>query len=161
MSDTKNKEQQKETNKGIADAKKVSLVELIMILLLVGLVFVFFFGMKELKLTKKMEAQAQSKFEAFLPILKNAIAAAEAYKQKDDFGEYPFDIQQMNITTTENEDFILEYDGEGYTFRATSKKAFGKEGIVISYSMDEKLYKIEDPKPDRKPVIKDEWLPQE
>lgn len=161
MSDTKNSVPKKETNKGIADTKKVGLVELIMILLLVGLVFVFYFGMQELKINKELEAKAQAKFEAFLPTIKGAIAAAEAYKQNDDFGDYPFDIDQMNLGEIENEDFILAYDGEQYLFTATSKKAFGKEGIVISYSLNEKLYKIEDPTPERKPVIKDEWLPQE
>lgn len=161
MSDTKNSVPQKEASKGIADTKKVGLVELIMILLLVGLVFVFYFGMQELKQTKLLEAQAQIKFEAFMPILIDAIAAAETYRQNDDFGDYPFDIDQMNLAKTENEDFILEYDGENYAFNAISKKAYGKEGVVISYSLNDKLYKIEDPNPDRKPEIKDEWLPQD
>lgn len=161
MSDTKNSVPQKEASKSVADAKKVGLVELIMILLLVGLVFVFYFGMQELKQTKLLEAQAQAKFEAFIPIITSAIAAAETYKQNDDFGDYPFDIDQMNLTKTETEDFILEYDADQYVFNATSKKAFGKEGIVVSYALNEKLYKIDDPNPDRKPEIKDEWLPQD
>lgn len=78
MSETQ-KNTQNKTNDvpAVAIKHKVSLVELILILLLVGLVFVFIFGMKQLKLDKKAEGMAKNKFEAILPVLQTAIDAAE------------------------------------------------------------------------------------
>ncbi len=162
MSDTKNNTTtQADTLKGIAETKKVSLVELIMILLLIGLIFVFFFGMRQLKIDKAAEALAQTKFEALVPTLQNAIDAAEEFKKTDEFGEYPFDISQLNLGEMESEDFVLEYDGENYAFIATTKPSFGKEGIKVTYVLADRSYSVEDPAPERKPTIKDEWLPQE
>ncbi|HPF09765.1 MAG: hypothetical protein PHU99_05045 [Candidatus Cloacimonetes bacterium] len=162
MSDTKNNTITKtSTNTGLADKNKVSLVELIMILLLVGLIFVFVFGMRQLKIDKAAEALAQTKFETLIPTLQEAIAAAEEFKKTDDFGEYPFDISQMNLGDITMDDFVLEYDGENYAFVATTKESFGKAGIKVTYVLADRSYSVEDPAPERKPTIRDEWLPQE
>ena len=159
----------------VAIKHKVSLVELILILLLVGLVFVFIFGMKQLKLDKKAEGMAKNKFEAILPVLQTAIDAAEAFKRTDDFGDYPFDFGQLNLTATddyainsdaegvqyiETSDFMIKYDAENFGFITITKEEFGKAGIKVIYILSERSYKVEDPSPDRKPTIRDEWLPQ-
>jgi len=160
MSDTKNNATtQSKSSKGVADTQHVSLVELIMILLLIGLVFVFFFGMRQLKKDKAAEAIAQAKFEAVIPTLQTAINAAEEYKKTDDFGEYPFDYSQLNIGEFQNEDFTLEYDGENYAFVLITTPAFGKEGIRVTYVLRDRSYSVADPAPERKPTIRDEWLP--
>lgn len=162
MSDTKNNTTTQAALKaGIADTHKVSLVELSMILLLIGLFFVFFFGMRQLKVDKALEATAQAKFEAMIPTLERAIAAAEAYQKADEFGDYPFDLGQLNLGDLQMEDFVLEYDGETYAFVVSSTAAFGKEGIKVSYVLADRSYSISDPAPDRKPIIRDEWLPQD
>ena len=162
MSETQ-KDTQQSTKKSaqVADSHKVGLVELIMILLLVGLVFVFMFGMRQLKIDKEAEALAQTKFAAVLPTMQKAIDAAEAFKKADEFGDYPFDISQLNLGNVETEDFTLEYNGENYSIIAITKDAFGKAGIKVIYMLNERGFQIEDPAPERKPTIKDEWLPQE
>lgn len=176
MSETQ-KNTPKKTNEVPAVAKKhmVSLVELVMILLLVGLVFVFLFGMKQLKTDKRAEVLAKQKFEAVLPILRTAIDAAEEFKRTDDFGEYPFDFSQLNLTDTdeytiksndegemyiETNDFMIKYDAENFGFITITKEEFGKAGIKVIYVLSERSYKVEDPSGDRKPTIRDEWLPQ-
>ncbi len=177
MSETaKNTETKVVKNAQVADKHKVSLVELIMILLLVGLVFVFFFGMRQLKIDKAAEALAMQKFENVVPVIKAAISAAEEYKRNDDFGDYPFDFGQLNLSDTDDYsiksddtgamyidtgDFLIHYDAESYNFTATSTESFGKADVKVIYSLNDASYQVEDPSPERRPTIRDEWLPQD
>lgn len=177
MSETQKNTQKKTTEvPAVANKHMVSLVELIMILLLVGLVFVFIFGMKQLKTDKKAEAFAKNKFEAILPVLQTAINAAEEFKRTDDFGDYPFDFGQLNLTATgaydiasndegevyiETDDFMIKYDAENYGFNVITREEFGKAGIKVKYLLGDRSYEVDDPSPDRKPTIRDEWLPQD
>nr|MDK2850772.1 hypothetical protein [Candidatus Cloacimonadota bacterium] len=176
MSETKKNTKAKTTNlPPVADKHKVSLVELIMILLLVGLVCVFIFGMKQLRVDKEIEAIAYQKFQDVLPVLQEAVDAAEEFRLNDEFSEYPFDFGQLNMTSTDSytvetsdngeiylqtDDFTIKYDGNDYSFIITSKEEFGKAGIEVIYSLPNHSYQIEDPNPGRRPTIKDEWLPK-
>ncbi|MDI3504006.1 MAG: hypothetical protein PWP64_942 [Candidatus Cloacimonadota bacterium] len=177
MTETQNNTQKKTKSVPVVEDKhKVSLVELIMILLLIGLVFVFVFGMRQLREDKAKEAKARESFAAILPILDTAIEAAEEFKRTDEFGDYPFDFGQLNLSSTddytiqsndngelylETSDFRIHYDSENYGFIVTSKAEFGKAGIEVIYNLADRSYRVEDPAPDKKPTIKDEWLPQE
>jgi len=140
---------------------KVSLVELIMILMLVGLVFVFFFGMKQLKIDKANEAIAQTKFEAIIPNFQKIIAGMESYRKADEFGDYPAFLEELNMGDLNTEDFKFEYVFDTLTITATSLAAFGKADVKVIYSIRDKSYSVEDPSPEKKPTVKDEWLPQE
>lgn len=178
MSDTsKNLEQKKASASGAALIHRVSLVELIFILLLVGLVFVFFFGMQQLKEDKARELIAHEKFEQIVPAIRASIAAAEEYRRTDDFGEYPFDFSQLNIPADDSysivfddetgsmlvdaEDFVISYDGEDYRFIAESTESFGKAGVKVIYTLRDASYEVDDPTPERRPTVLDEWLPQD
>lgn len=178
MSDTsKNLENKKPTASGASLMHKVGLVELIFILLLVGIIFVFFFGMRQLKEDKAIEFIAQEKFEAIIPVFKASIEAAEEYRRTDDFGEYPFDFGQLTIpevaaynTIFDDEtgsmkidagEFLILYDGENYLFIAESTESFGKAGVKVIYSLRDRSYEVSDPAPERKPTVQDEWLPQD
>ena len=145
----------------IAHSNNISLVEMIMILMLVGLVFVFFFGMKQLKVDKANEALAQTKFEAIVPNFQKIIAAMESYRKADEFGDYPAFLDELNLGAVDNQDFKFEYTFDTLTLTAVSLPAFGKEGIKVIYNIHDKSYTVEDPAPDKKPTVKDEWLPQE
>jgi len=140
---------------------RVSLVELIMILMLVGLVFVFYFGMKQLQIDKANEAIAQNKFESIVPNFEKIIAAMENYRKADEFGDYPITLEELNLGNVSNNDFKFEYNYDSKTVTAISQPSFGKEGIKVIFNLSDRSYTVEDPKPDKKPTVKDEWLPQE
>ncbi len=162
MPDTEKTETKKKPDsKPVEAGHKVSLVELMMLLMLVGLLFVFFFGMQQLKIDKAAEALAQSKFEVIVPSFQKAIAAMEDYRKNDEFGDYPAFIDELNLGTIDNEDFKFEYVFDTLTLTAVSQAAYGKEGIKVVYNLNDRSYTVEDPAPDKKPTVKDEWLPQE
>ncbi|PKN74044.1 MAG: hypothetical protein CVU50_00270 [Candidatus Cloacimonetes bacterium HGW-Cloacimonetes-3] len=155
-------EPKKSSAKAVQDTNtKISLVELILILMLVGLVFVFFFGMKQLKIDKANEAIAKTKFEAVAPTFQKIIAAMESYRKNDEFGDYPAFLEEMNLGTVNTEDFKFEYVFDTLTLTATSQPSFGKAGVKVNYNIGDKSYTVEDPAPEKKPTVKDEWLPQE
>jgi len=138
-------------------ARKVSLVELIMILMLVGLVLVFIFGMQQMKIDKEKEAIAQQKFEATIPIFDKIIIGMEEYRKNDPFGEYPIALDELG--TFPNPDFKFDYVADTKIITATSTKEFGKEGVEVKYSLDNSVYEVVDPTPKEKPTVKDDWLP--
>ena len=140
---------------------RISLVEMIMILMLVGLVFVFYFGMKQLQIDKANEAIAQQKFENIIPTFKKIIKAMESYRKADEFGDYPAFMEELNLGDINTSDFIFEYSSDTYTITATTQPSFGKAGIKVIYNLSDKSFTVDDPKPEKKPTIKDEWLPQE
>ncbi len=151
----------KKTPKMADFSTRVSLVELIMILMLVGLVFVFYFGMKQLQIDKANEAIAQEKFENIIPTFKNIIEAMETYRKADEFGDYPAFLEELNLGDINTNDFKFEYSADTYTITAITQHAFGKAGIKVIYNLSDKSFTVEDPIPDKKPTIKDEWLPQD
>jgi len=155
--DIKNKAEQKPVD----TSYKVSLVELIMILMLVGLAFVFIFGMKQLKIDKANEAIAEAKFEAIVPTFQKIVNAMEDYRKNDEFGDYPAFIDELNLGTIDTQDFKFEYVFDTLTITATSQAGFGKAGVKVIYNMSDRSYSVDDPAPDKKPTVKDEWLPQE
>lgn len=137
--------------------RKASLVELIMILMLVGLVLVFIFGMQQMKVNKQKEMIAQQKFESVIPVFDNIIKAMEDYRKNDPFGAYPVDLGEVG--TFKHEDFKFSYDPESFIITGTSTKEFGKEGVEVKYSLNNAVYEVNDPKPKESPTVKDEWLP--
>lgn len=139
----------------------ISLVEMIMILMLVGLVFVFFFGLKQLKVDKALEAAAQEKFEAVVPNFTKIVNAMEEYQKKDEFGDYPAFLEELNLGNLDSENFKFSYLFDTLTITATSTKAFGKENIKVNYDLNNRSYTVDDPAPEKKPTVKDDWLPQE
>lgn len=138
-------------------AHKISLVELIMILMLVGVVMIFTFGMRQMKLDKQKEAVAEQKFQDVIPVFQRIIAAMDEYKKNDQFGDYPVTIEELG--TFDTADFKFSYDSETLIVTGTSTKEFGKDGIQVLYSLTNAVYEVNDPKPKDKPTVLDEWLP--
>lgn len=163
MAETKDKptiNPQEKTIKNTKEAdpfRKVSLVELIMILMLAGLVLVFIFGLQQMKIDKQKEAEAHQKFELIIPTLTDIIQKMEDYKKNDEFGDYPIDMGEVGVFKDDN--FVFEYDPENYIVKAISTESFGKAGVVVSYSLENAVYEVIDDKPGEKPTVKDDWLP--
>jgi hypothetical protein len=137
--------------------RKVSLIELIMILMLVGLVLVFIFGMQQMKIDKEKETIAQQKFESTIPVFDRIIQAMEDYRKQDEFGDYPITLDE--IGSFPNPDFKFDYSYDDKIITAVSTKEFGKEGVEVKYSLNNSVYEVVDPSPKEKPTVKDDWLP--
>ncbi|HNX38363.1 MAG TPA: hypothetical protein PL124_05100 [Candidatus Cloacimonadota bacterium] len=144
-------------------ANRIGLIELMMILMLVGLVFVFVFPMKQMKVDKAQELVSQGKVEALIPTFEKIVVALDKFVNdpKNEFKDYPFDLSQLNLGTVDTPEFKFSWDEMNKNIKATSTKEYGKEGIIISFNINDKVYTIDDKKPDVKPVVKDEWLPEE
>ncbi|MEF3695423.1 MAG: hypothetical protein V3576_08775 [Candidatus Cloacimonadota bacterium] len=142
----------------IGSGKKIGLVEAMLIMMLVGLVFIFIFPMQQLKVDKAAEEAARLKISPLVDKFELVIEAMEQYRANDPFGEYPFTIEELNLTTINNDEFVFSYDSEAKKVTATSQEAYGKAGIKVNYSLEDKIYEVEDPTPQKKPTIKNEWL---
>jgi hypothetical protein len=145
-------------NEQLGSGKKIGLVEAMLILMLVGLVFIFIFPMQQLKVDKAAEAAARLKIAPLVDKFEVVTAAMEQYKANDPFGEYPFTIEELNLTGVNSDEFTFSYDSESKKVIATSLEAYGKADIKVIYSLEDKTYEVEDPTPLKKPTIKNEWL---
>lgn len=149
----------KQSTENSAPVNRIGLVEIIMITMLVGLVFVFVFPFKQMTVDKGKEAIARTRFEEALPIFEKVSAAADAYKKQDEFAAYPIIIDEMNLGNINTEYFRFEYTDAGPTITAISTEAFGKADVKVSYNMASKSFSIEDADPKTVPTVKEDWLP--
>ncbi len=137
---------------------KVGLVELVMFLLLAGVVFIFVFGMQQMKREKAQELLLRQKFEQILPNFATVADSAKAYQARDPFAAWPLNIEEMNLPPNLNTpEFTFSFMENGVV-TATTTKEFGKEGIKVNYEIATDSYNVEDPDPKSKPNIKDDWL---
>lgn len=143
---------------GILPHHKIGLVEILMILLLAAVVFIFIFGMRQMRAEKEQELLQRQKFENVLPTFKVIADSAKAYQARDPFAAWPLTIDEMNLPPNINTpEFKFSFMENGVV-TATTTKEFGKEGIKVNYDIQQAAYNIDDPKPDTKPFIKQEWL---
>lgn len=141
--------------------KRFGLVEMILILLLAGIVFIYIFGMKQMKMEKAELARTQQLFEQVVPTFDKITKAAKAYQAKDEFAAYPVDISELfPPAEIDTKEFKFTISDAGIV-TATTTKDFGKEGIKVNYNIGSKAYDISDPAPDTPPNILDTWLPEE
>lgn len=149
-----------ETTDIVKTRRTLGLVEILMIMLLAGVVFIFIFGMQQMKREREQELAMQAKFEQVLPTFAQVAQAAKGYKNADEFGAWPIDIAEIadpaQINTPE---FKFSWLDSGVVELKTTKE-FGKEGIRVSYDVANDSYSIDDPDPSTKPVIKESWVGQ-
>ncbi len=138
---------------------RIGLVEIILIMMLVGLVFVFIPPYFQMRADEAQEAIDRERFDLAMQSVRVIIAKAEEYRRKDEFGDYPILIEVLNLPEQDTTYFDFMLEAEDLSIRAISKESFGKAGIKVIYDMQNKTYKIDDPNPQTKPVIKDTWLP--
>lgn len=141
--------------------KRFGLVEMILILLLAGIVFIYIFGMKQMRIEKAELARTQQLFEQVVPTFDKITKAAKAYQAKDEFAAYPVDISELfPPSDIDTKEFKFTISDAGIV-TATTTKEFGKEGIKVNYNIGGKAFDISDPSPDTPPNILDTWLPEE
>jgi hypothetical protein len=144
----------------IVQRHKVGLVEIVMILLLAGVVFIFIFGMSQMKREKAEELALQKKIESTLPKFDMIAKAAKDLKNDPNWGAWPFDITQLNMPSKpDTPDFKFTVNETG-VITCECAKSIGKEGVKILYNIDKNSYDVQDPNPDAKPKIRQEWLSQ-
>ncbi len=146
---------------GLELPRRMGLVEMILLLLLAGIVFIFFFGLRQMKIEKAELAKTQATFEQILPTFAKITKAAKDYQANDEFGAYPIDISELfQSSEVDTKEFKFSF-GEDGTITATSTPGFGREGIKVNYNIGGASYSIDDPTPDDRPTVLDAWLPEE
>ena len=65
-------------------------------------------------------------------------------------------IDPAKVNTPE---FKFSFQENGTVIMTTTKE-FGKEGIKVTYDIAKNTYDIEDPNPEVKPTIKEDWIYQ-
>ncbi len=127
---------------------KFSLVELLMIVMLVGLIFVIWIPMKEAKIYRANLQEAIGNIETITK-------ANIDFKNNPDLGDgdFAFDIGQLNLKLEEN---FFNYAVTDTTIVATSTEEFGKKDIDVIFYLPTGPYQINN---DSKQVIDISWLP--
>ena len=147
-------------NLEMKEGHSIGIVELLIFIILAGVIFIFIFGMKQMQEEKEKELLAEKKFEQVLPNFALISNLAKEYQKNDPFASWPAIIEEIidpsKVNTPEFE-FTFQENG---TVIMTTTKEFGKEGIKVIYDISKNTYDIEDPNPDVKPTIKEDWIYQ-
>ena len=147
MSDTTSSLNQ--TNQGA----KFSLIELMTILILVGLVFIFVIPVHQAKVNSIRVQDAVS-------TMKMIGEKADDFKNNPDNGYYP-DISQLNLgEQTKSRFFSYAINADDSTVVAETTPAYGKKGAYLIYSLTAKQFVIGKGDSDKlsKQVINDIWV---
>jgi Tfp pilus assembly protein PilE len=133
---------------------KFSLIELVSILLLVGLVFVFVVPVNQAKISQSRVGEA-------INTMTMIGEKAEAFKNNPDNGYYP-DISQLNLgDQTKSPYFEYTINADDSTLVAVTTPAFGKKGAALLYNLSAKQFSIGKDESDleSKKYINEIWLP--
>jgi type II secretory pathway pseudopilin PulG len=127
-------------------AKKVTLIEVLMVILIVGIVVILIFP--TIADTKKKKRINEEVFPTFKLIQEKN---EEFYKE---YGEYAFDISQLNIAELKDKRYF-DFGVTDSTLEATTTRKFGKPGAKIIYNFLTNTWTVEG----TKDVIDAHWLP--
>jgi Tfp pilus assembly protein PilE len=133
---------------------KFSLIELLTILLLVGLIFVFVVPVNQAKINRDRVNEAIS-------TMKLIGDKAEEFKNNPDNGYYP-DLSQLNLDAkTKSAFFDYTIVADDSTIVAETTPSFGKKGAFLIYSLSGKQYRIGkgDTDTESKKYLNENWLP--
>jgi len=137
-----------------ADFSKFSLIDLLSIIILVGLVFIFVVPVNQAKISQTLVSEAVEKIDFISD-------KAEEFRLNPENGYYP-DISQLNLgqqISSEFFDYTISTDDS--LVLAETKPAFGKRGAFIAYSLSNKQYRIGRDENDKisSKYINENWLP--
>ncbi|HOD17089.1 MAG TPA: hypothetical protein PLF50_00345 [Candidatus Cloacimonadota bacterium] len=131
-----------------------NLIELLSILLLVGLLFIFIVPVHQAKVSRTHITDA-------IATLKMIGDKAEEFKNNPDNGYYP-DISQLNLgQKIESDYFTYSISPDDSLVIAETKPAFGKKGAYLVYSLTNKQFRVgkDDNDVTSSKYINDNWLP--
>lgn len=127
-------------------ASKVSLIEVLMVILIVGIIVI-------LILPTIANNQKKKRInEEIFPTFKLIKTADEKFLEQ--YGEYAFDISQLNLNEVKDKKYF-EFDVTDSTIFAITNRKFGKPGAKIIYNLITDTWSVEG----TEGVIDINWLP--
>jgi competence protein ComGC len=143
-------------NSNVTDnnVSKFSLVELLTILLLVGLIFVFFVPVNQARISRE-------RVNGAINTINYISQKANEFKNNPDNGYYP-DLSQLNLgNEIKSAYFDYTINPDDSTIVAVTTAAFGKKGAALVYSFSGKQYRVglDDSDVDSKKSINENWIP--
>jgi len=128
-------------------AKKATLIEVLMIILIVGIIVILIFPAIGEK--RKKDRINEEVFPTFKVILQ------ENEKFNQEQGYYAFDISMLNITDMLGKTQYFDFSLTDSTIVATTTSKFGRSGAQIIYNFEKQFWTVEN----AKDVIDENWLP--
>ena len=132
-----------------------TLIDLLSIILLVGLIFVFVVPVHQAKISRDRVNEA-------LTTLRMIGEKTVEFKNDPANGDYPVDISQLNLGDKIKSNYF-EYSvvPEDSTIVAETTQAFGKKGAFLVYSLSGKQFRIgkNDSDVESQKFINENWLP--
>jgi Tfp pilus assembly protein PilE len=133
---------------------KFTLIELLTIIILVGLIFIFFVPVNQAKINRARIADA-------VTTVKFIGDKAEEFKNNPDNGYYP-DMSQLNLGSQVDTTFFnYQIITDDSTIVAETKSTYGKKGAFLVYSLNGKQFRIgkNDADLTSAKYINENWLP--
>ena len=128
-------------------AKKATLIEVLMVILIVGIIVILVFpAIGEKRNKDRMNLEVFPTFEIIMQ-------ANEAFNAEQ--GYYAFDVTMLNLTAELEDKQYFEFSLTDTTVIATTTPKFGKAGAQVIYNFDKDYWTVEN----AEDVIDKSWLP--
>ncbi len=128
-------------------AKKATLIEVLMVILIVGIIVILVFpAIGEKRNKDRMNLEVFPTFEIILQ-------ANEAFNAEQ--GYNAFDITMLNLTNELENKFYFDFELTDTTVIAVTTPKFGKAGAKIIYNFEKDYWSVEN----AEDVIDKSWLP--
>lgn len=128
-------------------AKKATLIEVLMVILIVGIIVILVFpAIGEKRNKDRMNLEVFPTFDIILQ-------ANEAFNKEQ--GYYAFDVTMLNLTDELEDKQYFEFSLTDTTVIATTTPKFGKAGAKVVYNFDKDYWAVEG----TEDVIDKSWLP--
>lgn len=128
-------------------AKKATLIEVLMVVLIVGIIVILVFpAIGEKRKRERINLEVFPTFDSILQ-------ANEQFNEEQ--GYYAFDITMLNLTKELEDIQFFEFSLTDTTIVATTTPKFGKAGAKIVYNFHQDYWTVEG----TEDVIDESWLP--
>ena len=128
-------------------AKKATLIEVLMVILIVGIIVILVFpAIGEKRNKDRMNLEVFPTFDIILQ-------ANELFNEEQ--GYYAFDVTMLNLTDELEDKQYFEFSLTDTTVIATTTPKFGKAGAKVVYNFDKDYWAVEG----TEDVIDKSWLP--
>ncbi len=128
-------------------AKKATLIEVLMVILIVGIIVILVFpAIGEKRNKDRMNLEVFPTFEIIMQ-------ANEAFNAEQ--GYYAFDVTMLNLTDELEDKLYFDFELTDTTVIAVTTPKFGKAGAKVIYNFEKDYWSVEN----AEDVIDKSWLP--